>query len=85
MVSGIGPKATLSKFKIPVVAIREGVGQNMWDQPVLSITQQVNVETQSGLSDPSAAAKAAAEYIANRTGILTSNGADYLGKNWRCL
>ena len=81
MVSGIGPKATLSKFKIPVVAIREGVGQNMWDQPAMAIVQQVDVETQSGLSDPSAAAKAAAEYTAKRTGILTSNGADFIGKN----
>lgn len=85
MVSGIGPKATLGKFKIPVVAIREGVGQNMWDQSALSIIQQVDVETQSGLSDPSAAAKAAAEYIANRTGILTSNGADFIGKSPRRL
>lgn len=85
MVSGIGPLSTLGKFKIPVVAIREGVGQNMWDQPSLSVIQQVNVETQSGLTNPSAAAKAAAEYIANRTGILTSNGADYIGKNRKCL
>lgn len=81
MVSGIGPKATLSKFKIPVVAIREGVGQNMWDQPSMAFVQQVDVESQSGLSDPSVAAKATAEYIANRTGILTSNGGDYIGKS----
>lgn len=85
MVSGIGPKATLSKFKIPVVAIREGVGQNMWDQPAMVFVQQVDVETQSGLSDPSAAAKAAAEYAAKRTGILTSNGGDFIGKNRMCL
>ena len=31
MVSGIGPKETLQKFKIDVVADRPGVGQNMWD------------------------------------------------------
>ena len=85
MVSGIGPEATLRKLKIPIVAIREGVGQNMWDQPSLAIVQQVNVETQSGLTDPSAAAKATAEYIANRTGILTSGGVDYIGKNQSCL
>lgn len=88
MVSGIGPLSTLKNFKIPIVTIREGVGQNMWDQPTLAIIQQVTVETLSGLSDPSAAAKAAAEYIVNRTGILTSNGADYIGKNrpwlWGC-
>lgn len=30
MVSGIGPKDTLSQFNISVVADRPGVGQNMW-------------------------------------------------------
>lgn len=30
MVSGVGPKATLQKHNIPVVADRPGVGQNMW-------------------------------------------------------
>ena len=30
MVSGVGPKATLKKHNIPVVADRPGVGQNMW-------------------------------------------------------
>ncbi|MCJ1315485.1 hypothetical protein MMC15_000805 [Xylographa vitiligo] len=79
MVSGIGPKATLEKFNIPVVAIREGVGQHMWDQASLSIIQQVDVETQSGLSDPLLAAAAARQYNAKRSGILTSNGADFIG------
>ncbi|MCJ1378451.1 hypothetical protein MMC17_001550 [Xylographa soralifera] len=79
MVSGIGPKAMLETFNIPVVAIREGVGQHMWDQASLSIFQQVDVETQSGLSDPTLAAAAAEQYIANKSGILTSNGADFIG------
>lgn len=30
MVSGVGPKATLDEFKIPVVNNLPGVGQNMW-------------------------------------------------------
>ena len=30
MVSGVGPKETLTKHNIPVVADRPGVGQNMW-------------------------------------------------------
>lgn len=30
MVSGIGPRATLSQYNIPVVADQQGVGQNMW-------------------------------------------------------
>lgn len=30
MVSGVGPAASLSRHKIPIVADRPGVGQNMW-------------------------------------------------------
>jgi len=30
MVSGIGPKATLQQYDIPIIADRPGVGQNMW-------------------------------------------------------
>ena len=30
MVSGIGPLETLTKYGIPIVADRPGVGQNMW-------------------------------------------------------
>ena len=30
MVSGIGPRVTLSQYNIPVVVDRPGVGQNMW-------------------------------------------------------
>ena len=29
MVSGIGPKAQLDKFRIPAVVVNENVGQNM--------------------------------------------------------
>lgn len=80
MVSGVGPEVTLKKFGIPAVAIREGVGQNMWDQCSVAVIQQVTVKTQGGLSDPAIAAAAAAQYKANRTGLLTSGGADYIGK-----
>lgn len=31
MVSGVGPKETLDKFDIDIIADRPGVGQNMWD------------------------------------------------------
>jgi choline dehydrogenase len=30
MVSGVGPASTLAKYKIPLVANRPGVGQNLW-------------------------------------------------------
>jgi choline dehydrogenase len=35
MVSGVGPKATLEKFGIPVVKELPGVGQNMWVSELL--------------------------------------------------
>ncbi|MCJ1412456.1 hypothetical protein MMC19_006550 [Ptychographa xylographoides] len=79
MVSGIGPPSTLAKYDIPLLVARNSVGQNMWDQPSLSLVQQISLETQSSLSVPPLAAAAAAAYIANRTGILTSNGADFIG------
>jgi hypothetical protein len=80
MVSGIGPKATLENLGIPILVERESVGQNMWDQPFLSVIQEVDVETQSGLSSPAVAAAAVAQYDANRTGILTNNGGDFIGE-----
>ena len=84
MISGVGPRAILENFSIPIVAAREGVGQNMWDQASVLLFQQVDVETQSGLSDPGKAAIAAAEYSKNRTGILTSSGADFFGEYQAC-
>jgi len=36
MVSGIGPKETLNRYNISVIADRPGVGQNMWDNPLIS-------------------------------------------------
>ena len=84
MVSGVGPRAILENFSIPIVAAREGVGQNMWDHASVLMFQQVDVETQSGLSDPKKAAIAAAGYNINRTGILTSSGADFFGKYRAC-
>ena len=84
MVSGVGPLAILENFSIPIVAAREGVGQNMWDHASVLMFQQVDVETQSGLSDPKKAAIAAAEYNINRTGILTSSGADFFGEYRAC-
>ena len=80
MVSGVGPEATLKRLWTRVIAIREGVGQKMGDQCSVAIIQQVNVETQAQLFNPATAAAATAEYIANPTGLLTSGGADQIGK-----
>ncbi|KAG9853152.1 alcohol oxidase, partial [Aureobasidium melanogenum] len=81
MVSGIGPRATLEEHGIPVVADRPGVGQNMWDNPLTSLSWEVNVETPSVLTnDPSRIYEENEAYITNRTGMLTSDaGADFVG------
>lgn len=80
MVSGIGPKSDLQRLDIEVLIDAPGVGRNMWDHISISILQEVSVETQSELSDPAKALKAAQEYDKRHSGILTSNGADYIGQ-----
>lgn len=80
MVSGIGPKSALQTLGIKVLLDKPGVGQGMWDHVSLAVIQQVDVETQSELSDPAKALKAAEDYTNTHSGILTSNGADYIGK-----
>lgn len=79
MISGVGPSAILKSLGINVLVDKPGVGQGMWDHVSISIVQQVDVETQSGLSDPAKALKAAQDYNRTHSGILTSNGADYIG------
>lgn len=78
MVSGIGPKEELEKFNIPVLADRPGVGQNMWDHLDFGPSYYINAQ---GLTlSPSPENDAAVqEYIANRTGFLTSPGVDWIG------
>ncbi|RDW65983.1 alcohol oxidase-3 [Coleophoma cylindrospora] len=78
MVSGVGPKDTLAKYNIPVVANRPGVGQNLWDHMLFAVIHEVDVATQSQLSDPTYKTQAEQEYIHNGTGILTNMGADFL-------
>lgn len=79
MVSGIGPKATLQEHDISVVADRPGVGQNMWDHVLFPVVYEVDVQTQQLLNDPLFAAEASKQYNTNATGILTNQGADYIG------
>ncbi|THV82655.1 alcohol oxidase [Aureobasidium pullulans] len=84
MVSGIGPAKELQKFNISVVADQPGVGQDMWDHVVLSVGQQVDVETYGSLMNPAAAVKAKNDYLSpNHTGILTNDQSDFLG--WKKL
>jgi len=80
MISGIGPKDVLAELGIDVLVDKPGVGQGSWDHVSISIFQETVVETLSGLSDPVKAFQAAEEYNKTHTGILTSNGADYIGE-----
>lgn len=78
MISGIGPKAELEKHDIPVVVEKPGVGQNMWDHVLFGVVYEANLSTTAVLQDPVIANGYEAEYLANATGILTSQNADYL-------
>jgi choline dehydrogenase len=74
MVSGIGPKHTLQQYNITTIHDLPGVGQNMRDQPILSVSYQVDFPTASMLvNDPAYAAQAAQEYLINATGVLSAN------------
>ncbi|KAI4716890.1 GMC oxidoreductase [Aureobasidium sp. EXF-10727] len=80
MVSGIGPASTLQHFDIPVISNLSGVGQNMWDNPRLTLSLQANLETGTTLTNqPKRNLEETEKYIVNRTGMLTSTGADFAG------
>lgn len=80
MLSGIGPKETLDRFNIPVIADRPGVGQDMQDHVMFGITYRYNVETLTRLAnDPLyTAAKFAVDYTLFRRGVFTSPVADFI-------
>ncbi|KAI0388654.1 glucose-methanol-choline oxidoreductase [Xylariaceae sp. FL0594] len=79
MVSGVGPKETLQKLDIPVVADRPGVGKNLQDHVYYGITYRVNAITFSSLINPKFAAEQKALFQANATGIYTNPTADVIG------
>ena len=80
MVSGVGPEEILRKHDIPVVSARPGVGQNMWDHVLFGVVYEANLSTIAVLQDRDVAAEYASQYLANATGILTSQNTDYLGE-----
>jgi choline dehydrogenase len=79
MVSGVGPEEVLREHDIPVVAARPGVGQNMWDHVLFGVIHEANLSTAAILKDQTVAADYETKYLANATGILASQNADYLG------
>ena len=78
MVSGIGPASTLQNLSIPVLVDLPGVGQNLWDHVLWTITYRVNLEQQGFFLDPSNFMDAAIEYRTNRTGPLSNTGFDFV-------
>jgi choline dehydrogenase len=80
MLSGIGPKDTLDRYNIPVIADRPGVGQNMQDHVMFSVSHRVKVETLTRLAnDPLYVAKQfAIDYTIFKRGPLTNPVADYI-------
>lgn len=79
-VSGVGPKATLERYNIDVVADRPGVGQNLQDQATTLVMYQVDLITNTRLNeDPEYAAAVVEEYKTNRTGPLAAPGGDLFG------
>ncbi|PSN66435.1 GMC oxidoreductase [Corynespora cassiicola Philippines] len=81
MVSGIGPKATLQKYNIPVILDKPAVGQGMEDHIFFGPTYRVRVETFTRLAnDPLyVAAQFAFDYTLLKRGPLTNPVCDFLG------
>lgn len=79
MVSGVGPAATLNKFKIPVISNLAGVGQNMQDHYLFGASYQVDVLTHSILgSNATYAAAAAKQWDENGHGIVGNPGGELI-------
>ena len=79
MVSGVGPRSTLSSLNIPVVADRPGVGQSMRDHILFGALYAVDVVTHSKLQNsPSFLAEQVSLYNTKRTGMLTNVGGDII-------
>lgn len=78
MVSGIGPAKILQRYKIPEIAVRPGVGQNLWDHVLMGPTWRMNLITASSLSNPTFAMEASRQFNEEQSGILTNSGGDWL-------
>ncbi|HET7435487.1 MAG TPA: GMC family oxidoreductase [Thermoanaerobaculia bacterium] len=81
MLSGIGPKATLDKFGIPVVADRPGVGQNLQDRYEVGVVSEMK-ENWKVIKDatfapplPNAPGDPCYQEWQNGQGVYTTNGA----------
>ncbi|KAL9078893.1 MAG: hypothetical protein Q9157_002188 [Trypethelium eluteriae] len=81
MTSGVGPQDTLTQLNISCISNLTGVGQNLQDQPLYSLSYRVNVTTESQLrNNPDYAAKAAIDFYTDQTGPLQSGGGNFVGR-----
>ena len=78
MVSGIGPASTLQNYSIPILVDAPGVGQNLWDHVLFTITYQVQTQGLGRLKDPVYYGQAVENYVTNRTGQLVNTGFDFV-------
>ena len=79
MVSGIGPAATLQNYSIPILVNASGVGRNLWDHMLFTVTHRVTTQGLGRLKEPQYFAAAVADWRANRTGQLANTGFDFVG------
>ncbi|KAH6692449.1 hypothetical protein F5X68DRAFT_165394 [Plectosphaerella plurivora] len=81
MVSGIGPRADLAKFNIPVIKDLPGVGAGMEDHVFFGPTWRVKVQTLTKLAnDPLyVGAEFIGSYSIKKQGPLTNPVCDFLG------
>ena len=66
---GIGPRATLEKYDIPVLSDLPGVGQNLWDQLIFSVGAEVNLPVQAQLMSQPAALS---DFLSSASGPFSS-------------
>ncbi|XP_015784655.1 uncharacterized protein LOC107362155 [Tetranychus urticae] len=78
MLSGIGPKDQLEKFKIPTVHESPGVGNNLQDHPFTFLLYKTNLGT-SFVAPRLDTAKSIAEYASSHKGSFTTPGLNVNG------
>ena len=78
MISGIGAGAELQKFGIPVIHDLPGVGKNLQDHPDYVFNYRAKSLDLLGISPGGAMRllKDVGRYLRDRTGMITSNGAE---------
>lgn len=68
-VVGIGPRSKLEEYSIPVLSDLPGVGQNLQDQPIFSLSQGINIPVQANLLQKP---EALDQFLRNASGPFSS-------------